>query len=134
GETNQVGKRPGAAERGRECQQVCAGKRILHRFCAPVNRGFLGGADCEHGAPLAPCRTGGAPPKRVFGFFLHEQKETRPAARKRNPPVGAEPDKPKDPPAPPAKRYLLSSISISPISTLQSSLSTLCKPVTPLCP
>ena len=25
------------------CQQVCAGKRTLHRFCAPVNRGFLGG-------------------------------------------------------------------------------------------
>ena len=26
-------------------------------------------------------RTGGRPPKRVFGFFLHEQKETRPQAK-----------------------------------------------------
>ena len=42
-----VGKRPGAALRGRECQQAHAGKRTLHRFYAPVNRGFLGGQILE---------------------------------------------------------------------------------------
>ena len=36
-----------------------------------------GWADCEHGAPLAPCRTGGAPPKPPFGSFRAVPKGTR---------------------------------------------------------
>ena len=49
-----------------------------------------GWADCERGPALGGrSRTGGAPPKRVFGFFLHEQKETRPSGRNRKPPAGA---------------------------------------------
>ena len=45
--TGHLGKRPGAAERGRECQQAHAGNRTLHRFCSPVKRGFLGGQILE---------------------------------------------------------------------------------------
>ena len=49
-----------------------------------------GWADCERGPALGGrSRTGGAHPKRVFGFFLHEQKETRPSGRNRKPPAGA---------------------------------------------
>ena len=43
-----------------------------------------GWADCEQGPALGGrSRTGGTSPERVFGFFLHEQKETRPQAKPR---------------------------------------------------
>ena len=49
--------------------------------CSSVKRGFLGGVGpMEPGRPLAGASSGTAPPKRVFGYFLHEQQVPRPKA------------------------------------------------------
>ena len=41
------------------------------------NRGFLRGSpSCGVGPPFGPTQTGGLPLKRVFGYFLHDQKLT----------------------------------------------------------
>ena len=45
---------------------------------APVKWGSLGGeGPMRPGRPLAGASSGAAPPKRVFGYFLHEQKVPR---------------------------------------------------------
>ena len=97
-----------------------AGKRTLHRFCAPAlgpppkpsvsgfggertskeakrsfrrpwaeteqsglceDEGVLRGQALRTRDALCPELSRGCAPKRVFGFFLHEQKETRPQAK-----------------------------------------------------
>ena len=68
-----------------------AGKRTLHPFCASVKRGSLGGKPCVRGTPFVPKLSRACAPKRVFGFFLHEQKETRPQAKLRTHPRRASP-------------------------------------------
>ena len=78
-----------------ECQQAHAGKRTLHRFYAPVKRGFLGGKPCVRGTPFVPKLSRGCAPMRVFAYFLRVQKVGRP---------GGENPNPKDLPEPSGKR------------------------------
>ena len=59
--------------RGRECQQTHAGNRTLHRFCAPVSRGFLGVKSWRTPFVRWIC-----PPKRAFAYFSPVRKVGRP--------------------------------------------------------
>ena len=74
----------GSANRGESVPAPRAG-RVPARFsyrASPVKGVLRGKAACERERFLgARSRTGGLPPKRVFGSFLHEQKGTPPAGK-----------------------------------------------------